>query len=157
MLEKILDSPLDYKEIKTVSCKGNQPWMFIGRTDADAEAPVVCPPNVKSWLIRKDPDARKDWRQEENGMTEDEMVAWHHWLTGHEFEQASGDGEGQESLMCCNPRGHKELDTIEWLNNSHSREHLNCISLWDCSALAMHWVQSAGEGRKQLVYVRPST
>ena len=97
VLEKILESPLDCKEIKAVNPKGNQPWIFIGRTDAEAEAPILWPPDVKSWLIRKDPDAGKDWRQEEKGTTEDEMVAWHHQLNGQEYEQALGDGEGQEA------------------------------------------------------------
>ena len=86
VLEKTLESPLDCKEIQPVHPKGNQSWIFIGRTDADAEAPVFWPPNAKSWLIWKDTDAGKDWRQEEKGITEDEMVGWHHWLNGHEFE-----------------------------------------------------------------------
>ena len=86
VLEETLLSPLDYKEIQTVHPKGNQSWIFIGRTDAEAETPVLWPPDVKTWLIWKDPDAGKDWRQEENGRTEDEMVGWHHQLTGHEFE-----------------------------------------------------------------------
>ena len=89
---------LDGKEIKPVHPKGNQSWIFIGRTDAEAEAPTLWPPNVKTWLIGKDPDAGKDWRQEEKGMTEDEMVGWHHWLNGHEFEQAPGVGDGQGNL-----------------------------------------------------------
>ena len=114
--EKTLEGPLGYKEIKPVNPKGNQSWIFIGRTDAEAEAPVLWPPDVKSWLIGKDPDAGKDWRQEEKGTTEDEMVGWHHWLDGHEFEQALGVGDGWGSLTCCNPWGHKESDTTEWLN-----------------------------------------
>ena len=85
-LEKTLESPLGYKEIKLVNPKGNQSWIFIGRTDAEAETPILWPPDVKNWLIGKDPDAGKDWRQEEKGMTEDEMVGWHHGLNGHEFE-----------------------------------------------------------------------
>ena len=88
---------LNYKKIKPINPKGNQPWLFIGRTDAEPEAPIFWPPDVKSWLIRKDPDAEKDWRQEEKGMTEDEMVGCHHWLNGHEFEQIPGDGEGRET------------------------------------------------------------
>ena len=92
------------------------PLIFIGRTDAKVEAPILWPPDVKSWLIRKDPDAEKDWRQEEKGMTEDEMVGWHHWLNGYEFEQALGDGAGQGSLAYCSPWGYKELDMTEWLN-----------------------------------------
>ena len=90
VLEKTLESPLDCKEIKPVNPKGNQSWIFIGKTDAEAETPILCPPDAKSWLIWKDPDAGKDWRQEEMGMTEDEMVGWHHRLNGHEFEQALG-------------------------------------------------------------------
>ena len=91
--------------------------IFIGRTDAEAEAPILWPPDVKSWLIRKDPDAGKDWRQEEKG-TEDNMVEWHHWLSGHEFEQALGDGEGHGSLACCSQRGRKLSDRIEQMNNN---------------------------------------
>ena len=121
MLEKTLESPLECKEIKLVNSKGNQPWIFIGRTDAEAEAPIFGPSYVKSWLTGKDPNAGKDWRQEEKGMTEDEMVGWHHWLNGHESEQAPGDGEGQGSLACLQSMGHKELDMIEWLN---SRNHV---------------------------------
>ena len=116
-MQKTFESPLDSKEIKTVHPKGNQPWTFIGRTNAEAEAPVLWPPDVKSWLNRKDPDAGKDWRQEEKGTTEDEMVGWHHRLNGHEFEQTPGDGEGQGTLACCSPWGHKEEDMTERLNN----------------------------------------
>ena len=111
MLEKTLESPLDFKEIKLVNPKGNQSWIFIGRTDAEAEAPTLWPPDVKSQLIRKDSDAGKDWEQEEKGATEDEMVGWHHWLNGHEFEQTPGDSEGQGSLACCSSWDHKVLDT----------------------------------------------
>ena len=103
VLEKTLESPLDCKEIKPVNPKGNQFWIFIRRTDAEAEAPILWPPDVKSRLIRKGPDAGKDWKQEEKGMTEDEMVGWHHWLNGHELEQFPGDGEGQGNLVCCSP------------------------------------------------------
>ena len=119
MLEKTLQSPLDWKEIKPVDPKGNQPWIFLGRTDAEAEAPILWLPDVKNWLIGKDPKAGKDLREEEKGMTEDEMIGWHHQLNGHEFEQALGDGEGQESLMCCSPCGHRELDTTERLNTTN--------------------------------------
>ena len=97
VLEKTIESPLDCKEMKPVNPKGNQSWIFIGRTDAKAENPILWPLDVKSWLIWKDPDAGQDWRQEEKGMTEDEMVGWHHWLSGHEFEQAPGVGDGQEA------------------------------------------------------------
>ena len=96
--------------------KGNQSWIINGRTDAEAEAPILWPPVVKSWLIRKDPDAGKDGRQEEKGMTEDEMVGWHHWHNGHEIEQALGVGEGQGGLACCSPWGCKESDMTEQLN-----------------------------------------
>ena len=102
---------MDSKEIKTVNPKGNQPWIFLGRTDAEAEAPVLWPPDAKSWLTGKDPDAGKDWGQEEKGVTEDEMAGWHHRLNGHEFEQTLGDSEGQGSLVCCSSQGHKESDT----------------------------------------------
>ena len=111
LLEKTLESPLDCKEIKPVNPKENQPCIFIGRTDAEAEAPILWPPDAKSLLIGKDPDAGKDWRQEEKGKTENEMVGRHHWLNAHEFEQVLGDGEGQGSLMCCIPLVHKESDT----------------------------------------------
>ena len=112
----MLESPLDCKEIKAVNPKGNQFWIFIRRTDAEAEAPILWPPDVKNWLIWKDPDAGKDCRQEEKGMTEDEMVGWHHRLYGHEFEQAPGVGDGQGSLACCRPWSRKEWDTAERLN-----------------------------------------
>ena len=108
VLEKTLESPLDYKEIKPVHPKGNQSWILIGRTDAEAEAPILWPPDVKNWLIGKDPDAGKDWRQEEKGTTEDEMVGWYHWLSGHEFEQVPGVGDGWGSLECCSPWDCKE-------------------------------------------------
>ena len=103
MLEKTLESPLDSKEIKPVNPKGDQTWIFIGRTDAEAEAPILWPPDAKNWLTGKDPDVEKDWRQEEKGMTEDEMVGWHHWLSGHEFEQSLGIDDGQGSLASCSP------------------------------------------------------
>ena len=115
VLEKTLESPLDCEEIQPVNPKGNQSWIFIGRTDADAKAPILWPPDVKNWLIRKDPDAGNNWRWEK-GMTEDEMVEWCHLLTGHEFEQALGVGEEQGSLACCHPWGRKELVTTKWLD-----------------------------------------
>ena len=110
----------DCKEIKPVHPRGNQPWIFIGRTDAEAETPILCPPDEKNWLIGKDPDAGEDWRQEEKEMTEDETVGWHHWLNGHEFEKAPWYGEGQGSLACCSPWGRKESGTNEQLNNSNN-------------------------------------
>ena len=103
MLDKTLESPLDSKEIQPVNPKGNQPWIFIGRTAAEAEAPILWPPDVKSWLIGKDTDAGKDWRREEKGPTEDEVVGWHHRIDGHEFEQTLGDSRGQGSPACCSP------------------------------------------------------
>ena len=117
MLEKTFESPLDCKEIQPVHPKGNQSWIFIVRTDAEAEAPILWSPDAKNWFTGKDPHAGKDWRQEERRTTEDEMAGWHHWLNGHEFEQALGDGEGQGSLVCCSPWGSKDLDTTEQLNN----------------------------------------
>ena len=118
VLEKTLESPLDCKEIKPVSPKGNQSWVFVGRTDAKAEAPILWPPDANSRFIGEAPDAGKDWRQEEKGMTENEMAGWHYWLNGHEFEQALGGGKGQGSLAYCSPWGCKKLDTTEWLNSN---------------------------------------
>ena len=115
VLEKTLESPLDWKEIQPVHPKGNQSWIFIGRTDAEAEIPILWPPDANNWLIWKVPDAGKDWMREK-GTTKDEMVGWHHRLDGREFEQAPGAGDGQGGLVCCSPWGHKELDVTEWLN-----------------------------------------
>ena len=115
VLEKTLESPLGCKVIKLVNSKWNQPWIFTGRTDAKAEAPILWPPDTKSQLIGKDPDAGKDWRQEKR-VTEDEMVGWCRQLNRHKFEQILGDSEGQASLACCSPPGLKELDTTEQLN-----------------------------------------
>ena len=106
VLEKTLESPLDFKEIQPVHPKGDQSWVFIGRTDA--EAPILWPPHEKSWLIGKDPDAERVWGQEEKGTTEDEMAKWHHRLEGHEFEWTLGVGDGQGGLACCNSWGQKE-------------------------------------------------
>ena len=116
VLEKTLESPLDCKEIQPVHPKGDQSWMSIGRTDAEAETPILWPPEAKSWLIEKDPDGGKDWGQEEKGVTEAEMVGRHHRLNEHEFEQTQGDSEGQGSLACCSSWDRKELDTNEWLD-----------------------------------------
>ena len=113
---KLLKSPLDYKEIQLVHPKGDQSWVLIGRTDVEAETPILWPPDVKSWLLRKDPDAGKDWGQKEKGTTEDEMVVWHHWLHGHEFGWAPGVGDRQGGLACCSPWGRKESDMTEWPN-----------------------------------------
>ena len=116
VLEKTLESPLDCKENQPAHPIGNQSWIFIGRTDAEAETPILWPPDGKNWLIRKDPDAGKDWRQEEKGTTEDKMVGWHHRLNGHEFGWTLGVGDGQGGLAYCNSWGHKESDTTEQLN-----------------------------------------
>ena len=126
VLEKTLKSPLDCKEIQPVHPKGNQFWIFIGRTDAEAETPIFWPPDAKSWLIGKDPDAGKDWGQEEKGMTGEEMVGWHHQLNGHEFEWTPGVGDGQGGLACCSPWGCKESDTTVWLNWTD----WDCIYFW---------------------------
>ena len=112
VLRKSLESPLDCKEIQPVNPKGSQPWIFIGMADAEAEALALWPPDAKSQLIGKAPDAGKDWRQEEKGTTEDKMVGWYHWVDGHEFEQAPWVGDGQGVLVCCSPWGHKELDRL---------------------------------------------
>ena len=116
VLEKTLESPLDYKEIQPVHPKGDQSWVFIGRTDGEAETPILWPPDAKSWLTGKDPDAGKDWGQEEKGMTEDEVVGWHHWLNGHGFGWTPGVGDGQGGLACCGSWGRKESNTAERLN-----------------------------------------
>ena len=105
VLGKTLDSPLDCKEIQPVHPKGNQSWVFIGKTEAEAKTLILGPPDEKKWLIGKNPDAGKDWRQEENGATEDEMAGWHHWLNGYKLEQTPGDSKGQGSLACCSARG----------------------------------------------------
>ena len=112
-LEKTLESPLDWKKIKPVNPKRNQPRIFIGRTDAEAEAPMLWLHNVKGWLTGKDPDVGKKWGQEEKAVTADEMVGWHHQLNALEFEQTPGDSEGQGSLVCYSPWSYKELDMTE--------------------------------------------
>ena len=116
VLEKTLESPVDCKGIQPVHPKGDQSWVFIGRTDAEAETPLLWPPHAKNWLIWKDPDAGKDWRQEMKGTTEDGMIGWHHWLNGHEFGWTPRVGDGQGDLACCSPWGRKESDTTEQLN-----------------------------------------
>ena len=113
---KTLESPLDCKEIQLVHPKGDQSWVFIWRIDFEAETPILWPPDAKSWLIWKDPDARKDWGQEEKGTTEDEMVGWPNRLNGHGFGWTPGVGDGQGGLACCSSWGHKESNTTEWLN-----------------------------------------
>ena len=128
LLEKTLESPFDSKEIKPVNPKGNQSWIFIGMTDAEAEAPILWPPDEKSWLIGKPPEAEKDWRQEKGITTKDKMVGWHHQLNEHQFEQVTGDAERQGSLACCSPWCHKESDMAEQLNNNNSTYLLTSVS-----------------------------
>ena len=150
VLEKTLESPLDSKEIKPVNSKGNQSWIFIGRTDAEAEAPILWPPDAKSRLTRKDPDAGKDWRQEEKGMTE-EMVGWHHRLDGHEYEQAPGVDDGQGSLACCSPWGCKESDTTEQLNWTERWGIIKIIYI--CRTQLSNWIELRDEELKFLFYL----
>ena len=130
VLEKTLDSPWDCKETKPVNPKENQPWIFIGRTDAEHEAPILWPPDVKNWLIGKDPDAGKDWRQEEKGMTEDKMVGWHHQLNGHEFGQTPG---GQGSLARSSSWVAKSR-TWQWVNKNNTtfRNNNKTNKVWFC-------------------------
>ena len=130
MLEKTLESPLDCKEIQPVHFKGDQARVFIGRTDAKAETPILWPPCEKSWLIGKDSDAGRDWGQEEKGTTEDEMAGWHHWLDEHESEWTPGVGDGQGGLVCCDSWGHRELDTTEQLNLTELNHLVMSDSLW---------------------------
>ena len=116
VLEKTLESPLDCKDIQPVHPKGDHPWVFFGRTDTEAETPILWPCHAKSWLIGKDPDAGRDWGQEEKGTTQDKMAGWHHQLNGHEFQWTLGAGDGQGGLACCNSWGCKESDRTERLN-----------------------------------------
>ena len=136
VLEKTLESPLDSKEIQPVHPKGNESCIFIGRTDVETETPVLWPPDATSWLIWKDPDTGKDWRWEEKGIAEKEMVGWHHWLNGHEFEKTPRDSEREGSLVCYNPWGNKESGLCIWwpkywsfsFNISPSNEYSRLIS-----------------------------
>ena len=128
VLEKTLESPLDCKEIKPVNPKENQSWVFIGRTDAVAETPILWLSDAKNWLTGKDSDAGKDWRSEEKGRTEDEMVGLYHWLDGQEFEQAPAVGDGPESLVCCSPWGCKQLEMTERLKNNYAHIHSGSVS-----------------------------
>ena len=162
VLEKTLESPLDCKEIQPVHSKGDQSWVFIERTDAKAETPVLWPPHVKSWLIGKDSDAGGDWGQEEKGTIEDEMAGWHHRLDGREFEWTPGDGDGQGGLSCCDSWGRKESDMTERLNwtelkqytslslpkpqrliftkQSHSTNTFLFFSFWNVSNNTLIWI-----------------
>ena len=148
VFEKTLESPLDCKEIQPVYPKGNQSWIFIERTEAEAETPIFWPPDGKNWLIEKDPDAGKDWRQDEMGMTEDEMVWWHHQLNRHEFVQAPGVGDGQWSLACCHSRGCEESDMTE-----HTQARVQFLYLWNNHV----YFHSTGEkivgGRGELIHL----
>ena len=142
VLEKTLDSPLDCKEIQLVHSKGDQSWVFFGRTDAKAETPILWPPHAKSWLIGKDSEAGKDWGQEEKGSTEDETAAgWHHRLNGHEFEWTPGVGDGQRGLVCCDLWGRKESDTTElldWTAAAAAAKSLqSCPTL--CDPIELNW------------------
>ena len=141
VLEKTLESPLDSKEIQPVHSKGDQPWVFIGGTDVEAETPILWAPDAKSWLIGKDPDAVRDWGQEEKGTTEDEMAGWHHRLNGLEFGWTPGVGVGQGSLVCCSSWGHKESDTTEQLNWTE----LNWCLLWRILLVAAPIIYSSYE------------
>ena len=116
VLEKTLESPLDCKEIQPVYPKGNQSWIFIGKIDVEAETPILWPLDANNWLFEEDPDAGKDWRQEDKGTTEEEMAGWHHWFNGHEFEQTLENGDGQGGLACCSPWARKESDMTELMN-----------------------------------------
>ena len=158
VLEKTLKSPLDCKEIQPVHSEGDQSWVFIGKTDAEAETPIFWPPHAKSWLIGKDPDAGRDWGQEEKGMAEDEMAGWHHQLDGNEFEWTLEVGDGQGGLACCDSRGCKELDTTEWQNWTELKPNFSLFSftfvkwLFSSSSLSAirvvssAYLRSTGEG-----------
>ena len=126
VLEKTLESLLDCKEIQPV-CPKDQSWVFIGRTNVEAETPIFWPPDVKNCLIWKYPDAGRDWGQEEKGTTKDEMVGWHHRLSGHGFGWTPGVGDGQGGLVCCSSWGRKESDTTEWLNWTELKIHGNSL------------------------------
>ena len=132
VLEKTPESPLDCKEIQSVHPKGDQSWVFIGRTEVEAETPILYPPDAKNWLIWKDPVIGKDWRQEEKGMTENEIVGWHHRLDGHGFGWTLGVGDGQRGLACCDSWVCKESDTTEWLNWTELKEEMT----WNMSFIS---------------------
>ena len=135
VLEKTLESPSDCKEILPVHSKGDQPWVFFGRNDAEAETPVLWPPHAKSWLTGKDSDAGKDWGQEKKGTTEDEMAGWHQWPNGCESEWTPGLGDGQGGLACCNSWDRKESDTTEWLNWTDHYGPFLAITLWTVDSI----------------------
>ena len=143
VLEKTLESPLDSKEIKLVNPKRNQSWIFIGRTDAEAEAPILWPPDVKKWLIGKDPDAGKDWRQEK-GVTQDKTVGRHHQLNRQEFELTLGDGEGQRSLVCCSSWGHRVRH--DWVTEQQQQQGYSCTKPYKADNLPL--IESSSPGRR---------
>ena len=159
MLEKTLESPLDCKEIQPVHSKGDESWVFFGRTDAKAETPILWPSHAKSWLTGKDSDAGRDWGQEERRVTEDETAGWHHRLNGLEFGWTPGVGDGQRGLACCNSWGRRESDTTEWLNWTELMEyiprktisqatkltHLHFPKVWKLNNTLLHnlWVKES--------------
>ena len=152
VLEKTLESPLNCKKIQPVLPKGNKSWVFIGRIDVEAETPVLWPPDVKSWLIWKDPDAGKDWGQEEKRMTEDKMVGWHHWLDGHGFGWTPGVGDGQGGLACCGSWGHRvghdwatELSWTEW-GRKTKRYEFRKLSV----TVTRRWTEVAADGSRRM-------
>ena len=151
VLEKTLESPLDCKEIQPVHPKGNQSWIFIGRTNAEAETPILWPPDAKNWLIGKDPDAGRDWRQEEKGTTEDEMVGWHHWLNGHVFGWTPGVGDGQGGLVCCGSWGHKESDTTEQLNWTMFQKFSNLEHDWKKERSKSNVMSVCSQGSQKII------
>ena len=151
VFDKILESPLDCKEVQPVHPKGDQSWVLIGKTDDEAETPIVWPPDAKSWLIRKDPDAGKDWRQEEKGTTEDEMVGWHHWLNGHVFGWTPGVGDGQGGLVCCGSWGHKESDTTEQLNWTMFQKFSNLEHDWKKERSKSNVMSVCSQGSQKII------
>ena len=151
VLEKTLESPLDCKEIQPVHPKGNQSWDFFGRTDVEAENPILWPPHAKRWFIGKNPDAGRDWGQEEKGTTEDQMAGWHHRLDGREFEWTPGVGDGEGGLACCYSWDRKESDTTELLNWTELKP-TNILGLCSCSSQCKRWkklISYVANGDKQ--------
>ena len=146
VLEKPLKSLLDSKGIKTVNSKGKQSWIYIGRTDAEPEAAILWPLCVNYWLIGKDPDARKDWEKGEKGVTEDEIVRWHHWLNGHEFDQTPGNSEGQESLVCCSPWGCGWKIAVHDSVTEQGQQYQQLFVF--CEKNDLKWNQDGGENRE---------
>ena len=154
VLETTLESPLDCREIQPVHPKGDQSWVFIGRTDVEAETPILWQPDAKSWLIWKDPDSGKDWGWEEKGTTEDAMGGWHHWLDGHGFGWTPGVGDGQGGLACCGSWGRKESDTTEQLNWTELNWRLLPC---DVNSAKSSWIIILKDFGKHLLWRWPST